>query len=66
MEVEHYPQEYLEATVIKKRLGGAATSRLKSKLLLEVEVHYHIIHRECESTLLCILKEGQEAWEHGS
>lgn len=66
MEVEQYPQEYLEATIIKKTLGGAATSRLKSKLLLEVEEHYYMFHMECESKSSCILKEGQEAWEHGS
>lgn len=49
MAVEQYPQEYLEATIIKKILGGAATSRLKSKLLLQVEEHYHMFHMECES-----------------
>ena len=60
MEVEQYPQEYLEATILKRRLGGAPTSRLKSKLLLEVQEHYYMFHMECESKSSCIL---QETWD---
>jgi len=59
MEVEQYPQEYLEATIIKRRLGGAAKSRLKSKLLLEVQDHYSMFHTECKSKSSCVL---QETW----
>ena len=60
MEVEQYPQEYLEATILKRRLGGAPTSRSKSKLLLEVQEHYYMFHMECESKSSCIL---QETWD---